>query len=134
MSEELRHIVKIVHKDLSHYGKRPTFFAVKQRYEIATDLSWEEGEKELASCIPCQLYKPPPRDYPRIHPYSSKHAFKMWEIDFVGPMRLPTNGKRYLIMGIDFYTGKAFAYALAQRTHEAVIELLEKIIWTYGKP
>src|SRR5438552_3477298 len=133
-SEDLRNVVNTVHKDLGHYGKRPTFFAIKQRYEVATDISWEEGEKELSSCIPCQLHKPPSRDYPRIHPYSSKRAFEMWEIDFVGPLKLSNNGNKYLITGIDYCTGKAFAYALEKRSHLAAIELLEDIIWTYGKP
>ena len=132
--EDLRNIVSVVHKDLGHYRKRPTFFAIKQRYEIATDLSWENGEKELSSCVPCQLYKPPPRHYPRIHPYSSKRAFEMWEMDFVGPLKPSNNGNRYLITGIDYCTGKAFAYALEKRSHHAAIELLENIVWTYGKP
>ena len=132
-SQDLRNVVNIVHKDLGHYGKRPTFFAVKQRYEVATDLSWEEGEKELSSCVLCQLYKPPPRDYPRIHPYASKRTFEMWKIDFVGPLKTSNNGNRYLITSIDYYTGKAFAYALEERSHLAAIELLEDIVWTYGK-
>jgi len=133
-TEDLRKIVQLVHKDLGHYGKRVTFHSTKQRYEIATDLSWVEGEKVLNSCIPCQLYRPSPRDYPRIHPYGTKRAFEMWEIDFVGPFRISKHGNRYLITAIDYCTGKAFAYPLPQRSHEAAIELLEDIIWTYGKP
>ena len=52
-SKDLRAIVQLVHKDLGHYRKRVTFHTAKQRSEVATDLSWEEGEKELNSCIPC---------------------------------------------------------------------------------
>ena len=126
--EDLRYIVNIVHKDLGHYGKQPTFFAVKQRYEIATDLSWEEGEKKLSSCIPCQLYRLPPHHYLWIHPYSSKRAFEMWEIDFVGLLPRSNHSKRYFITGIDCCTGKAFAIALEKRFHNAAIKLLEKII------
>lgn len=132
--KDLRAIVQLVHKDLGHYGKRVTFHAAKQRYEVATDLSWEEGEKELSSCIPCQLYHPAPHDYPRIHPYGTKRAFEMWEIDFVGPLRISKHGNKYIITAIDYYTWKAFAYPLPERSHEAAIELLEDIIWTYGKP
>ena len=43
---ELRKVVRMVHKDLGYYGKRVTFYSVKQRYEVATDLPWEEGERE----------------------------------------------------------------------------------------
>ena len=134
--DDLRNVVQVVHKDLGHYGKRVTFHGVKQRYEIATDLSWEEGEKELSSCIPCQLYRPSQRHaFPaRIHPYGTKRPFQMWEIDFIGPLRISKKGNQYLITAIDYGTSKAFAIPIPKRSHEVAIDLLEDIIWTYGKP
>jgi len=131
----LREAVRIVRKDLGHYGKRVTFHGVKQRYEVATDLSWEEGEKELSSCVLCQLYRPPQHGFsPRIHPYGTKRPFEMWEIDFVGPLRLSNRDNRYLITAIDYGTSKAFAIQIPKRSHEVAIDLLEEIVWTYGKP
>ena len=65
---ELSAIIESVHKDLGHYGKRTTLNAVRQRYEVASEL-WEEGTKCLDSCVPCQLYKnapPPTGEPPRI--------------------------------------------------------------------
>ena len=132
--QSLREVVCLVHKDLGHYGKRATFHIVKERYEIAMDLSWEEGENELNSCVPCQLYRSPPCYYPRIHPYGTKKAFEMWEIDFVGTLKLSKHGNKYIITAIDYCTWKAIAYALPKRSHEAAIKILEEIIWTYGKP
>src|SRR5215471_9386679 len=113
--KDLRAIVQLVHKDLSHYGKRVTFHAAKQTYEVAMDLSWEEGEKELSSCVPCQLYRPAPRDYPRIHPYGTKWAFEMWEIDFVGPQCISVE-EGHSLNNWDVYLHQAL-FAFHAHTH-----------------
>jgi len=45
-AEELKEVVKAVHKDLGHYGKKPTLEAVRKRYDVAREL-WKEGKKVL---------------------------------------------------------------------------------------
>src|SRR5205814_6162461 len=76
--KELKEVIEAVHKDLGHYGRRTTVDAVKQRYEVASDL-WEEGGKVLDACIPCQLYKNTPdvTTTAKIHPYGGKKAFEL---------------------------------------------------------
>jgi hypothetical protein len=133
-ASHLKDVLELVHKDLGHYGKQVTFDGLKRRYEVAMDVSWKEGESLLDSCVPCQLYRPTPADTPRIHPYSIKNPFEMWEIDFVGPLVETSNGNKYLITAIDYSTAKALAYPLPDRSSEAAIELLEDIVWSFGKP
>jgi hypothetical protein len=135
--EKCLEIVEAVHLDLGHYGKDTTKDAVRKRFIVATDL-WKEGEKVLDSCVPCQLYKPSQKDpsmaTAAIHPYPAKQPFKFWEIDFVGELIETPSGNHYLITAVDYATSKAIALAIPQRSSEIAIELLEHIIWTYGKP
>ena len=131
--EDLTRIIEDVHKDLGHYGKRTTTNGVRQRYEVATDL-WKEGEKVLDACIPCQLYKNVPEQVAPIHPYGTKKAFELWEIDFVGHLPETPRGGKYLITAIDYGTSRAVAWVLDKRSGQAAAEMLMEIIWGYGKP
>jgi transposase InsO family protein len=132
--EDLNEVIELVHKDLGHYGKRTTLDGVRERYEVASDL-WEEGGKVLDSCIPCQLYMDAPEDKPPpIHPYGAQKPFALWEINFVGKLVKTPWGMEYLITTIEYSTSKAIAYPLEKRSAEAAIEMLEEIIWVYGKP
>ena len=90
----------------------------------------------LDSCIPCQLYKrvPDATNTATIHPYGTKKAFELWEIDFVGKLLKSNHGNLYIITAIDYATSKALAWALEERSAAAAIAILEDIIWTYGKP
>lgn len=108
---------------------------VKQRYEVALDL-WKEGSKVLDLCIPCQLYV---RDVPdatptaTIHSYGIKKPFELWEIDFVGPLSKTKRGNQYLITAIEYATSRALAWPLEARSAVVAMEMLEHIIWSYGK-
>ena len=133
--DDLKAMIKSVHKDLGHYGRSTTLDAVRKRYKVASEL-WEEGKKVLDSCIPCQLYKNAPNttNTATIHPYGTKNPFELWEIDFVGPLEKTPRQMEYLITAIDYCTSKTIAYPLTARSAEAAIEVLEEIVWTYGKP
>jgi len=50
--EELKDIIEKVHSDLGLYGKTATEKAVRQRFEVASDI-WKEGRMVLNACIPC---------------------------------------------------------------------------------
>ena len=131
--EDLTTTIESVHKDLGHYGKKTTIEAVKTQYDVASDL-WEEGSKVLDSCIPCQLYRRVKIETAPVHPYGVKKAFELWEIDFVGPLLKTNKDNRYIITAIDYATSRAIARALNQRSASAAIDIMEEIIWNYGKP
>jgi len=132
--DDLKATIESVHKDLGHYGKKTTLDVVRKRYEVVLDL-WEEGEKVLDSCIPCQLYQhAPDATTATIYLYGVKKAFELWELDFVGKLIKTNHGNLYIITAIDYATSGALAWPLDQCSAAAAIELLEHIIWTYGKP
>ena len=130
-------VVNALHKDLGHYGKKTTMDAVADRYIVATDL-WKEGGKELDSCIPCQLFKPTPsaavKATATIHPYGSRRAFDLWEMDWVGPLIETPRGNKYLLTAIDYAAAKAYAKPYPKRSGEAAVAMARHIIYTCGKP
>jgi hypothetical protein len=40
----------------------------------------------------------------------------------------------YLISAIEYFTSKAIAHSLENRSAQAATDVLEEIIWVYGKP
>jgi len=133
--EELKDIIERVHSDLGHYGKTATEKAVRQRFQVASDI-WKEGRTVLDACVPCQLFKhiPDATETATIHSYPAVDPFEFWEIDFVGPLDETRFGNKYLLTAIDYCTSTALAIPLSKRSAEAAKELMEQIIWTYGAP
>ena len=101
---------------------------------MASDL-WEKGEKMLDSYISCQFYKnvSDSMNIVIIHSYDVKKAFEFWEIDFVDSLVKIYHGYKYIIIMIDYFTSRAFAWSLEERSAATAIEILEEIIWTHGK-
>jgi len=139
MSEDrLKDIALAVHSDLGHYGWRQTLRAMCIRYRIAKELLKEGKEIRniLAPCVPCQLFK---RDMTAastatVHPLGIRKAFTLWEIDFVGPLIDTPRGNAYLITAIDYGTSTALAWPIPARNMGVALEMIEHIVWTYGKP
>ena len=89
----------------------------------------------LDVCVSCQLYKNVPEDVTSpIHPYDVKKSFELWEIDFVGKLVRTPRGMMYVITAIEYCLSKAIVYPLKKRSAKAAIEVLEEIVWGYGKP
>ena len=90
----------------------------------------------LIRVFSCQLYKsvPDPTSTATLHPYGIKKAFELWELDFVGPLTKTYRDNKYLIIAIDYSTSTAIAFPLEERSAAVAIEMLEDIIWKYGKP
>jgi Integrase core domain/Zinc knuckle len=103
--------------------------------DYASGYEFRSEGKVLDSCIPCQLYMDAPEDKtPPIHPYGVQKPFALWELDFVGKLVKTPRGMEYLITAIEYSMSKAIAYPIEKRSAQAAIEVLEEIIWVYGKP
>jgi transposase InsO family protein len=63
-----------------------------------------------------------------------RHQGALWETRFFGRLIKSYRGYEYAITAIDYATLTAITKPLKMRPAEAVVQLLEKIIWTYGKP
>jgi hypothetical protein len=61
--------------------------------------------------------------------------FEKWALDFVGPVDPPTQGKRYILVCIDYVTKWVEAKALARATEQSVVNFLFEDIFTrFGVP
>jgi hypothetical protein len=68
-----------------------------------------------------------------IYPYEIRDPFILWEIDFIDPLEYTHTGNLYLIMIIDYIISKVFVYPLMIYSSEVITELLQEIIWIYGR-
>ena len=61
--------------------------------------------------------------------------FEQWALDFVGPINPPSNGKRYILVCIDYATKwvEAKAFTIATK-HTVVTFLFEEIFVRYRVP
>ena len=133
VAKDVEEMTEKVHTDLGHYGKTATMEKMQKLYVVPKELT-SRIESTLDACIPCQLHKTKPPTVPTLHPYDYKDPFECWGIDFVGPLVGTPSGNQYLITAIDFNTSKALAYPLSARSADSAVELLEEIVWTYGRP
>ena len=61
--------------------------------------------------------------------------FEKWALDFFGTIDLPSQGKRYILVCIDYVTKWVKAKALARETKQSVVNFLFECIFTrFGVP
>ncbi len=61
--------------------------------------------------------------------------FEQWALDFVGPINLPSNGKKYILVCIDYVTKWVEAKAITKATENTMVNFLfEEIFVRYGVP
>jgi len=132
MAEELEKVTNDVHKDVGHYGAEVTWKAIKERYYVPGAKEWVK--EELASCVPCQLFTASKTNPGPLHEMEAHDAFAFWGIDWVGPLPETTSGKKYLLNAVDYGTSLGVSIPHSARSGGAVVRLLEKIKYTYGKP
>lgn len=69
-----------------------------------------------------------------LHPIPHVDAYNAWALDFVGPLTKTKRGNQYLLTAIDLGTDWMIAQAIPKRSSDAVISMLNYIIYTYRKP
>lgn len=122
-----------MHQDVGHEQGPTTMRAYLDRY-------WCPEAEALAracvqTCETCQVFdKDPHKKKPRrLHPIGTVDAFDRLGLDFVELPRL-SNGMRYCLTVVDYATSNGHAFPLANRSAAAVIDAIEFMINTYGKP
>lgn len=130
--DDARKVIKNLHCDLGHLGEKTMLAALRTRYSIP--YAQEMVEQCIRSCDPCQfLERTPPPSQP-LHPIPRADAGDVWAFDFVGPLPKTLKGNQYLLTAMDLGTDWMIAQALPRRSGQSVIEMLQYIIYTYGKP
>ena len=130
--EDLEKLTNDVHKDVGHYGAEAVWKAMKERYYVPGAKEWVK--EELASCVACQLFMASKTKLGPLHEMEAHDAFTFWGIDWVGPLPETTSGNKYLLNAVDYGTSLGVAIPHSARSGSAVVRLLEKIKYNYGKP
>ena len=106
--------------------------ALCTRYSIP--FAQEMVEQCVESCGPCQfLQRVPPPSQP-LHPIPRVDAGDVWAFDFIGPLPKTLKGNQYLLTAMDLGMNWTIAQVLPRWSGQSVLEMLQYIIHTYGKP
>jgi len=60
------------------------------------------------------------------------HVFHRWGIDFIGPLKETTRGKKYILVATEYVTKWAEVKAVEQKTAQNVHKFLMKLVFRFG--
>jgi hypothetical protein len=82
-----------------------------------------------------RMGQPNHRDEMPLNPQIVLEPFKIWALDFVGPINPPSNKKVYIVVCTDYMTKWVEAKELHRATEEAILDFLfEDIFIRFGVP
>ena len=96
----------------------------------------KEAQEYVKKCDQCQRFEPNIH-YPRgvLNPLSSPWPFAQWRLGIVGPFPKVVGNKKYLLVGIDYFTKWVEAEPLANIKDVDVKRFIWKnIITRFGVP
>eukprot|EP00253_Pinus_taeda_P021947 PITA_21947 len=97
---------------------------------------FKDSKKYVKSCDSCQrMGRPTTTDEMPLQPQVHLEPFEKWALDFIGPIKSTSNGKRYILVCTDYVKKWAEAKALVRATKQIVVNFLfEEIFVRYGVP
>ena len=131
---ELEPILYMIHDDPTgaHFSVRAMYEKLKERYY------WpkmkEDIETYVKSCDQCQRRRKP-KNKNKLNPIKVKESFYQIGIDIVGPLNETTEGNKYIVVAIDYFTKWPEARAIKEATAKEVSTFIyEEIICRHGCP
>ena len=122
----------MIHDDPTgaHFSVRAMYEKLKERYY------WpkmkEDIETYVKSCDQCQRRRKP-KNKNKLNPIKVKEPFYQIGIDIVGPLNETTEGNKYIVVAIDYFTKWPEARAIREATAKEVSTFIyEKIICRHG--
>ena len=86
---------------------------------------FRDTKKYVRSCDSCQrMGKSIARDEIQLQRQVLIEPFQKWDLDFVGPIDPPSQGKRYILVCIDYVTKWVEEKALVRATEQSVVNFL----------
>lgn len=125
--------VQKIHKDLGHQNSKDVITELQKKYWFPAITSIVR--KVLSVCEPCQIHSKPTQqqNLPLTHVPRGK-PFTKWGLDFVGPLVKTANKNQFLVTGIDYGTGWAYANPIAYTSASNAVLLIKEIIKNHGVP
>ena len=120
------------HELSAHFGRKTTYEKVKEKY-------WWKGmikdiEEYVKTCDNCQRRNKLIGKH-ELNPIEVKEPFHMIEIDVVGPLSETTNGNKYIVVAMDYFTKWPEAKAITEANAKEVATFIyDEIICRHGCP
>ena len=116
-----------------HMGFERTHESIRQRYY------WPgvdtESKSYVSSCEQCQKAKHPHLKHPPLNPLPPTGLFGRMHIDFIGPCKTSSDGKKYILLVVDAFSRWSEAFPLESADAISVAQVLYREIFTrYGCP
>ena len=129
-------LLKEYHASLAggcHQGSDRLFLSIRQKYfwkRMWTDI--HEFQKSCDKCQRASHYHPPK---PPLHPLPVPHLFERLHLDYLGPLRTSSSGKKWILLVIDAYSGWTECFALESADAITTAKFFyQEVITRYGCP
>ena len=125
-------LIRALHDQRGH-------FAVDSVVEALTRFGyWDTMSNDvkdyIRECEGCQYFKPR-EEVEELHPVAPLEIFKLWSLDFVGPLPSTADGNEYLLVAIDHFSRFPIAKPVPNQSGSAVCKfLMEEIVCNFGPP
>ncbi|GBC49115.1 putative integrase core domain protein [Rhizophagus irregularis DAOM 181602=DAOM 197198] len=120
------------HELSAHMGIKSTYDNLKDKYYWENMLN--DVERYVRTCDECQR-RGKPQGKNELHPIKVVEPWYQIGIDFVGPLNTTTNGNKYIIVAMDYFTKWPEAKAVKEATAKEVSKFIyEDIICRHGCP
>ena len=123
-----------LHDCAGHLGWDKTIYKLRERFY------WfnlrDDTEVYIRKCLTCQQTKrPAPKPRAPLQNIKSGYPFERFGIDCVGPLPTTSNGNRFNIVVVDYFSKYPFAFASKDIKSETIAEkLMDNIVCMFGVP
>ncbi|OMH80458.1 Retrovirus-related Pol polyprotein from transposon, partial [Zancudomyces culisetae] len=133
LDENINEKVKSIHEE-AHQGIENTWRKISEKY-TGRDL-FKTVKKTVKECVVCQSYQGSRTRNNEMQPIYSHKPFGIIGLDAVGPISPPsTNGNRYILTGIDYFTRWPLAEAVENIRSDTIINfIVTHIVQNFGTP
>ena len=129
-------LLKEYHASLAggcHQGSDRLFLSIRQKYywkRMWTDI--HEFQKSCDKCQRASHYHPPKQP---LHPLPVPHLFERLHLDYLGPLRTSSCGKKWILLVIDAFSGWTECFALESADAITTAQVFyQEVITRYGCP
>jgi len=133
--EEVPVILRACHSDplSGHQGINRTWEKVKRRYYWPSMM--KAVEDYITHCDQCQRQNHLAKTPSSLHPIPVKNtAFHMLGMDLVGPLRMTSNGNKYIIVLTDYLTKWPEVKAIPTKNAEHICDFIIETVCRHGTP
>ena len=131
VAEDWERLLEWLHLKRGHTGAQDLYQEAQAR---GWPVTRENCKTCISACEQCRIHldRHPLEDSP-LHLREGKGLWEAWQVDYIGPFR-KSEGKCYVLVGVEIVSGLAQAKACAKATGENTVKALKEWFGTFPKP